>query len=144
MIKPPLETEPVPEEERSRTLLGQARDTLDAHPTYVTHQFGSMLGTAGTVGVILVPVVLIAAILAMWYCPCYRASLTPPDNSIGTITGIAAVNPVGANGVDVDSAAAAAAPYTAPSYELQPPHRAFRLSRISEEGAAHHVAAAHR
>ncbi|KAI1407376.1 hypothetical protein F5Y13DRAFT_195439 [Hypoxylon sp. FL1857] len=83
-----------------------------------------MLGTAGTVGVIIVPIVLIAIILAMWYCPFRRTSPSPP--------GAAATNGDTA-GTDTAGVDTTISPCSVPSYELQT-HRSSRLSRISEEG----------
>ncbi|KAI1377143.1 hypothetical protein F4677DRAFT_417500 [Hypoxylon crocopeplum] len=79
--------------------------------------------TAGTIGVILVPVGLIAIMLAIWYCPFRHASNPRPCEERGNI------GAAGVNNTDV--------PHTTPSYELQP-HQSSRLSRISEEGGPFH------
>ncbi|KAI1087252.1 hypothetical protein F5B19DRAFT_81194 [Rostrohypoxylon terebratum] len=102
-----------------------------------------MLGTAATVGVILVPVVLIAIILAMWYCPFRRVD--PPEHAevATSSSGRVGVTASGTGGTTTGSAPGVdttAIPYVAPSYELQShqSHRSFRLARISEEGGPFH------
>ncbi|KAI2620995.1 hypothetical protein GGS26DRAFT_594687 [Hypomontagnella submonticulosa] len=105
-----------------------------------------MLDTAATIGVILVPIVLIAVILAMWYCP-FRysdAQLSPSgapsgDTPPGAISAVGISNSNNNTGTGTAAAVAVdeeAVPYTAPSYELDTSHRSSRLSRISEEGGA--------
>ncbi|KAI1206373.1 uncharacterized protein F4807DRAFT_463862 [Annulohypoxylon truncatum] len=108
-----------------------------------------MLGTAGTVGVILVPIVLIAIILAMWYCPLRRVSHSEHVEASASNSGRAGVTASGTGGTTTGSAPGvdtAAIPYVAPSYELQSQqsHRSFRLARISEEGGPFHHHAAHK
>ncbi|KAI2465138.1 hypothetical protein F4781DRAFT_40928 [Annulohypoxylon bovei var. microspora] len=105
-----------------------------------------MLGTAGTIGVILVPIVLIAIILAMWYCPFRRAchsEHTGATTSNASRTGVAASSTGGTTTASTPGVDNTAIPYVAPSYELQS-HRSFRLARISEEGGPFHYTAAHK
>lgn len=78
-----------------------------------------MLDTASTIAVILVPIVLIAIILAMWYCPFRHVSHSHPGAPAPS-TATATVESI-------------PLPSETPSYELEA-HRSFRLSRISEEG----------
>lgn len=105
-----------------------------------------MMDTAGTVGVILLPVGVIAVILAMWYCPFRRASPSAAGTEAGN-TSIAAAGAAGhpdiiANPYTAPYNAPLTAPSTALSYELDA-HQSSRLSRISEEGGhidhAHHA-----
>ncbi|KAI1452426.1 hypothetical protein F4805DRAFT_462798 [Annulohypoxylon moriforme] len=108
-----------------------------------------MLGTAGTIGVILVPVVLIAIILAMWYCPFRRASHsehTEPATSNAGRPGVTASGTGGTTTGSTPGVDTTAIPYVAPSYELQShqSHRSFRLARISEEGGPFHHHTAHK
>ncbi|KAK6951589.1 hypothetical protein Daesc_006111 [Daldinia eschscholtzii] len=94
-----------------------------------TFPIDRMLDTASTIAVILVPLVLIAIILAMWYCPFRHVSHShpgAPDPSTATAT--------------VESIPL---PSETPSYELEA-HQSFRLSRISEEGGPMSHSVVHR
>ncbi|KAI1463390.1 uncharacterized protein F4812DRAFT_463726 [Daldinia caldariorum] len=78
-----------------------------------------MLDTASIIAVILVPIVLIAIMLAMWYCPFRHVSHSHPgEPAPSTATATVESIPL---------------PSETPSYELEA-HQSFGLSRISEEG----------
>ncbi|KAI1774379.1 hypothetical protein F4818DRAFT_442528 [Hypoxylon cercidicola] len=91
--------------------------------------------TAATIGVILVPVGLIAVMLAVWYCPFrHRATPAPGVEAGNTST----ERPDILLHPDIIARPDMAAhPYTAPPLELDA-HQSSRLSRISEEGGPNH------
>ena len=90
--------------------------------------------TAATIGVILVPVGLIAVMLALWYFPFRRSSHSDPGVEAGNVS---------TERPDLVHPDSVARPdmvhhrYAAPSFEIDP-RQSFRLSRISEEGGPSH------
>ncbi|XXG99650.1 hypothetical protein Hte_005991 [Hypoxylon texense] len=97
--------------------------------------------TAATIGVILVPVGLIAVMLAIWYCPFRHRARPDPGVEAGNISSSTERRP-DISSVHPDDVIArpdmAAHPFVAPpSFELDA-HQSSRLSRISEEGGPNH------